>query len=93
MFCPHLFTTYHFHRKPEYKENDKLSRIRYKSRTVSLGLGVNRAETDGFSSSEGESDIFLLYKTYTIRIRCPVRHYGQKGCLHGKNRNEMLAEL
>lgn len=66
---------------------------RYKSRIVSLGLGVNGAETDGFSSSEGKSDIFLLYKIYTIRIRCPVRHYGQNGCLDGKNRNEKACQI
>lgn len=48
---------------------------------------------DGFSSSEGKSDIYLLYKIYTIRIRCPVRHYGQKGCLDGKNRNEKACQI
>lgn len=80
MFCAHLFTTCHFHSKPVYKENNKLPHYdnRYESRIVSLGLGANGAETDGFSSSEGESDIFLLYKIYTIRIRCPVRHYDQR---------------
>lgn len=78
-----------------YKENGKLSHYdnRYKSRIVSLGLDVNGAETDGFSSSEGESDIYLLYRIYNIRIRCPVRHYGQKGCLDGKNRNKKALQI
>lgn len=96
MFCAHLFTICLFHSKPVYKENNKLSHYDNRliqTRIVSLGLGVNGDKTDEFSSSEGESDILLQYKIYTIRIRCPVRHYGQKGCLDGKNRNEKACQI